>query len=155
PRRVSRLCNELFSRTLDDEVSIATPKIHESAFKRIGNNAHVYAPIGIPHDYEVVVTVPKANGVDAEFRIDPLATAVTGNATVYELKKDAEARVLAERSVIWPLVYVRAGLYFLTLVATAIFLVFPFTSRSNVLLEKENALKWVSDLIRTLSGFLP
>jgi uncharacterized protein (DUF2235 family) len=51
PRRLSRLCNEVFSRTLEDEVSIATPKIHESVFRRIKNRAHVYAPIGIPHDY--------------------------------------------------------------------------------------------------------
>ena len=29
PRRLARLCNELFSRTLKDEVSIAAPKIHE------------------------------------------------------------------------------------------------------------------------------
>jgi uncharacterized protein (DUF2235 family) len=153
PRRLSRLCNEVFSRTLDDEVSIATPKIHESVFRRIKNHAHVYAPIGIPHDYELVVTVPMANRIDADFRIDPLPT-TPGN-DVYELKGNAQARVVAERAAIWPLVYLRAMLYFLTLLATAFFIVFPYTGRSNVLLEKENVFKWVSDLILTLSGFLP
>jgi uncharacterized protein (DUF2235 family) len=153
PRRLARLCNELFSRTLKDEVSIAAPKIHESVFRRIKNNAHVYAPIGIPHDYEVVVTVPRANTADADFRIDPLPATLGPN--VYELRKDAEARVVGEREKIWPLVYVRALLYFLTLVATAFFFIFPLTDRSNVLMERQNALKWVSDIIRTLSGFLP
>jgi uncharacterized protein (DUF2235 family) len=153
PRRVSRLTNELFSRTLGDEVSIATPKVHESVFKRIQNNAHVYAPIGIPHNYELVVTVPRANGIDADFRIDPLPI-VPGNDT-YELKRDAEARVLGERAAIWPLVYARAGLYFLTLVATGVFLVFPFTERSNDLLGRQNVLQSVSDLIRDVSKLLP
>ncbi len=122
-------------------------------FRRIKNHAHVYAPIGIPHDYELVVTVPKANGIDAEFRIDPLPT--TPGKDVYELKGNAQARVVGERAAIWPLVYLRALLYFLTLLATAFFIVFPYTGGSNVLLEKENVFKWVSDLIMTLSGFLP
>ena len=135
------------------EVSIATPKIHESVFRRIKNHAHVYAPIGIPHDYELVVTVPKANGIDADFRIDPLPAAPGPD--VYELKNDAQARVVAERAAIWPLVYIRAALYFFTLVATAVLIVFPYTGRSNVLLERENVVKWMSDLIRTASGFLP
>ncbi len=73
----------------------------------------MYAPIGIPHDYELVVTVPKANGIDADFRIDPLA--VTPGPDVYELKDDAQARVVAERAAIWPLVRIRAALYFLRL----------------------------------------
>jgi hypothetical protein len=153
PRRLSGLCNELFSRTLNDSVSIATPKIHESVFRRIKNNAHVYAPIGIPHEYEVVVTVPKANSVDADFRIDPLPVAPSPD--TFELQKDAEVRVLGERSAVWPLVYARAALYFLTLLMTFVFFVFPFTDRSNVLLEKQNVLSSVSNLIRDFGEFLP
>jgi hypothetical protein len=155
PRRLSRLCNEVFSKTLDDKVSVATPKIHDSVFKRIKNNAQVYAPIGIPHDYELVVTVPDANGVDATFRIDPLPTSPSGSSVVYELKKDAEARVVLERAAVWPLVYLRAALYLLTILTTAFFLVFPLVGNGNVLSEKQNQLKWVSDLIRTAGGFLP
>jgi uncharacterized protein (DUF2235 family) len=153
PRRLSQLCNELFSRTLNDEVSIARPKIHESVFKRIQNNAHVYAPIGIPHEYEVVVTVPRPNGVDADFRIDALPT-VSGPST-YELSQDAQARVVDERAAIWPLVYLRAGLYLLTLVATLLFLVFPFTGRSNDIEARQNTLGAVSNFIRWIDGFLP
>jgi uncharacterized protein (DUF2235 family) len=153
PRRLSRLCNEVFSKILNDQVLVKTPKVHESVFRRIQNNAHVYAPTGIPDDYEVVVTVPKPNGIDAEFRIDPLP--VQARAGTYELKKDAQARVIAERRAIWPLIYLRGGLYFLTLLATGVFLIFPLTGRSNVIDLRDNELKWVSDLILTLSGFLP
>jgi len=153
PRRLSWLCNQLFSRTLNDSVSIATPKIHESVFKRIKNNAHVYAPIGIPHEYEVVVTAPRDNGVDADFRIDPLPVVPAPDA--YELQRDAEARVLGERKAIWPLVYARAGLYIFTLFTSFVFFVLPFTDRSNVLLEKQNVLSSVSNLIRDFGEVFP
>jgi uncharacterized protein (DUF2235 family) len=155
PRRISRLTNELFSRTLNDEVYVVAPKIHETVFKRIKNNAHVYAPIGIPHNYEVVVTVPKPDGIDADFRIDPLPTQNTGSTNLFELQSDAEARVVLERRTIWPRVYLRAILYLVTLLVTAFFFVFPLTGRSNVLLADRNKLAWVSDLIQTGSGFLP
>jgi uncharacterized protein (DUF2235 family) len=160
PRRISRLCNEWFSTTTKDEVSISAPKIHESVFKRIKNNAHVYAPIGIPHNYEVVVNVPKTNGgvdyeYDSDFRIDALPPAEAAS-PVYESREDAEARVVRERTAIWPRVYLRAGLYFLTLVVTVFSVVFPFTGRTDDQLPADQGkLAWVADLIQTLSGFLP
>jgi uncharacterized protein (DUF2235 family) len=156
PRRLSRLCNEIFSKTLKDEVSIPTPKIHESVLRRIQNNAHVYAPIGIPHEYNVVVAVPDAAGSGSTFRIDTLPkTAAAGTAHVYETTADAQARVTGERNDVWPLVWLRALLYFLTLLATIFFVVFPSTGRPDPLGEKLNAFKWVSELIRALAGFLP
>lgn len=155
PRRISRLCNELFSRTLSDEVYVAAPKIHESVFKRIKNNAHVYAPIGIPHNYEVVVNVPKPNGIDADFRIDALPAQNSGSPGLFELQSDAEARVVLERRAVWPRVDLRALLYLVTILATAFFVAFPLTGRSNVLLADRNKLAWVSDLIQAASGFLP
>jgi hypothetical protein len=94
------------------------------------------------------------NGVDAEFRIDPLPASATG-ARDYEFKGDAGARVLAERTKVWPLVRLRALLYFLTLLATAVIVIFPLTGRSSVLAEKENVLKWLSEIIRAAAGFLP
>ena len=121
--------------------------------KRIKNNAHVYAPIGIPHDYELVVTVPKVNSVDAEFRIDPLPATGNAGADIYETSSDAQARVQAERDAIWPRVYWRAFLYLLTLLATAILVVFPFVADSNDLTKRENTVNWLSYLIRTLAGF--
>ncbi len=100
-----------------------------------------------------MVTVPDTNGVDADFRIESLPEEKDGRSDVYELRKDAEARVIAERSDIWPLVYLRAGLYALTLLATAVLVIFPFVSDGNVLPAKKT--QWISDLIRTASGFLP
>lgn len=155
PRRVSRLCDQVFLRTTGDAVRVAAPKIHDSVFRRISNNAHVYAPIGIPHDYELVVTAPKVNSADAEFRIDPLLNAANAGPSVYETVGDAQARVQAERDTIWPRVYWRALLYLLTLVATAILVVFPFVADGNDLTERENTVNWLSYLIRTLAGFLP
>ena len=153
PRRVSKLCNQIFSNTTGDAVHVAAPKIHDSVFKRIKNNAHVYAPIGIPHDYELVVTVPKPNSFDADFRIDPLPAAA--NASAYETVGDAQARVLAERSTVWPRVYWRGLLYLLTLLATAALVVFPFVADSNDIADRQNQVSWLSYIIRTLAGFLP
>jgi hypothetical protein len=134
----------------------ANPKVHESVLKRIQNNAHVYAPIGIPHDYSVVVTVPDATGSGATFRIDSLPkTADAGAPHVYETRDDTQARVFAERDEIWPLVQLRALLYFLTLLATLFFVVFPLTGRPDPLGEKLNAFKWVSELIRAVGGSCP
>jgi hypothetical protein len=156
PRRLSRLSNELFSRTLADEVEISVPKIHETVLRRIQNNAHVYAPIGIPHKYDVVVTVPNTQGSGATFQVHKLPTTSSlGAPHIYEFSNDAAARVTAEREKIWPLVRLRALLYFLTLAATAFFIIFPLTGRSDPLGEELSPLKWVSDIIRVLSSFLP
>ncbi|MGO3928372.1 DUF2235 domain-containing protein [Rhodopseudomonas pseudopalustris] len=158
PRRISRLCNQqsLLSRT--EEVYIAAPKVHESVLKRIHNNAHAYAPIGIPHDYEVVVTVPDPSGDPDKvlFRIDELPTAASPSlAPVYELRGDAEARVVEERAKIWPVVWLRLALYFATVASTIVLLLYPLTGRGDPLGERVNAVKWLSDSIRFVSGFLP
>jgi hypothetical protein len=90
------------------------------------------------------------------FRIDSLpATAHAATFNTPEASGQAQGRVVAERERIWPLVFVRAALYLLTLVVTLIFVAFPFSGRSDPLGEKVNALKWISDLIRALGSFLP
>ncbi|WP_051311037.1 DUF2235 domain-containing protein [Bradyrhizobium sp. Cp5.3] len=155
PRRVSRLTRQRFSWTTGDEVYIEKPKIHETVLRRIKNNAHVYAPIGIPHEYDVVSPEIAQDG-SVRFRIAPLPDSASGpTVNAPETSEQAQGRVVAERQHIWPLVWVRAALYFLSLAATLVFVVFPFTGRSDPLGERANALKWVSDIIRTLSGFLP
>ena len=156
PRRLSRLCNEIFSRTMNDRVTVSTPKIHENVLRRIQNNAHVYAPIGIPHVYDVVVTVPDAQGSGAIFKIESLPTELPPDPShVYELSGDAQARVVSERNDVWPLVWWRGLLYLFTLLATLFFLIFPLTGRDDPLGERINSLKWLSDLIRGVGGFLP
>lgn len=155
PRRVSRLTRQRFSWTTGDEVYVEKPKIHETVLRRIKNNAHVYAPIGIPHDYDVVSPEIAQDG-SVRFRIDSLPDSASGpTINTPETSGQAQARVVAERENVWPLVYTRAALYFLTLAATVVFVVFPLTGRSDPLGERVNALKWVSDFIRALSGFLP
>jgi hypothetical protein len=54
PRKLAELCDEKFSNKPGDKVLIRVPKIHESVFKRIQNNAHPCAPLGIPAKCEVV-----------------------------------------------------------------------------------------------------
>ncbi|MGY3610047.1 MULTISPECIES: DUF2235 domain-containing protein [unclassified Bradyrhizobium] len=155
PRRISRLSRQVFSWTTADEVYVERPKIHETVLRRIRNNAHVYAPIGIPHNYEVVSPEIAPDG-SVRFKIDNLpATPPAATSNAPETSGQAEGRVVAERQSIWPLVHTRAALYFLTLAATAVFLVFPFTGRSDPLGERVNALKWVSDIVRALGGLLP
>jgi uncharacterized protein (DUF2235 family) len=156
PRRLYELCHQKFSRTTGDEVCVETPKIHESVLKRIGNHAHVYAPIGISAHYDVVVNEPSADGESISFRLMPLPAAATaGQQNVYEHSGDAVARVNCERRMIWPLVYLRAGLYYLTVIATIAFVMFPFSGRPDPLGERESALRWMSDIIRAASAFLP
>ncbi|SNT53087.1 Uncharacterized protein, PA2063/DUF2235 family [Tardiphaga sp. OK246] len=155
PRRVSRLCRQSFSWTTGDEVYVDRPKVHETVLRRIKNNAHVYAPIGIPHEYDVVSPQIDSSGKVC-FRIDHLpSTANATSPTVLETSDQAKGRVYGERRWIWPLVYTRAALYFLTLVATIVLLAFPLTGRSDPLGERVNAVKWLSEVIRTVAGFLP
>jgi hypothetical protein len=52
--KLAELCDEKFSNKPGDAVLIRMPKIHESVFKRIQNNAHPCPPLGIPAKYEVV-----------------------------------------------------------------------------------------------------
>jgi uncharacterized protein (DUF2235 family) len=158
PRRMSKLCDQKFSRTTGDEVYVETPKIHESVLKRIQNNAHVYAPIGLPCNYDIVVTEPSDDDkIPAAFRVRPIPAAAPADQrpNVYECSANALARVNCERRMIWPLVYLRAILYFLTVLTTIAFILFPVSGRPDPLGEKASALRWVSDIIRAVSAFLP
>jgi len=58
PRKISDLYEAM--RAAADKAGkqpgTLVPKIHESVFGRIKVGAHLYAPIGLPADYEVVTT---------------------------------------------------------------------------------------------------
>jgi hypothetical protein len=115
-------------------VYVEKPKVHETALLRIKNNAHIYVPIGIPHDYEVISPEPPDQNGIVHFKIDSLPATATAHQEVRPKPPgQAQARVNQERTLIWPLVYIRAALYFLTLVATAFFVIFPFAGRSDPL----------------------
>lgn len=153
PRRLSQLCSRVFSFWTKDQVQIEKPKIHETVFKRIVNHAHPYAPIGIPHDYQVLRCKPiTAGNATAEFEIIDLPAGVS---PYLESATQAQARVIAERSTIWPRVYARAFFYLLALCATIVLAIFPYTGRSQPLNELTNRLQWLSDILRAASHFLP
>jgi hypothetical protein len=45
-----QLCKDLLSRKNTEPL----PRVHESVLKRVQNNAHLYAPKGLPQRYELV-----------------------------------------------------------------------------------------------------
>ena len=129
-----------------DEVEVGRAKIHESVFKRIGNHAHAYAPIGLPPLYDVV----KDDGdivTPDQFRIPPATNP-------FESNDDAARRAQAQEHV-WNEVWKRRVIYFLTVGATIWLLIFPLLRNAKPVDELESRFRWVSDILHVLQGFLP
>jgi hypothetical protein len=139
PRKLAELCDEKFSNKPGDEVLIRIPKIHESVFKRIQNNAHPCAPLGIPAKYEVVTDTGQ---------ILPAA----GNP--YEATTASQAREKVQESV-WNTVWLRRIVYFLTVLASGTLLIFPLLKSLPASDEFSSPVRWLSDLIRLAGSFLP
>ena len=123
----------------DDEVSVGRAKIHESVFRRIGNHAHAYAPIGLPPIYDVV----KDNG-----------EIVTPDQYGFESNQRAVERAQGQEHV-WNEVWKRRLVYFGTVGATLWLVVFPLISGSRRVDEFTNPFRWISDIIRAAAPFLP
>ena len=113
------------------------PKIHESVLHRIGNNAHLYAPIGLPGRYDVVTVTGKVVEQPKFERLD-----------------QADLR-LARQAKIWNLIWWRRLFYFATVGVTLWLLAFPFMGASRPADEFMSPLRWVSDIVRTLGSILP
>jgi hypothetical protein len=129
-----------------DEVEVGRAKIHESVFKRIGNHAHAYAPIGLPPLYDVV----KDDGdivTPDQFRIPPATRPFESN--------DDVARRAQAQEYVWNEVWKRRIVYFLTVGATIWLLVFPLLRDAKPVDELESRFRWVSDILHVLQGFLP
>jgi hypothetical protein len=139
PRKLAELCDEKLSNKPGDAVLIRLPKIHESVFKRIQNNAHPCAPLGIPAKYEVVTD----NG-----QILPAG----GNP--YESVTSSQARENAQKCV-WNTVWLRRIVYFLTVLVSAAFVIFPLLKSLPASDEFSSPIRWLSDLIRLAGSFLP
>jgi uncharacterized protein (DUF2235 family) len=139
PRKLAQLCDEKFSDKAGDRVLIRVPKIHESVFKRIQSNAHPTAPLGIPAEYEVVT--------DAGQIIPP-----AGNP--YESAPARKAREKVQESV-WNLVWLRRVVYFLTVFASGLLIIFPLLKSLPASDEFSSPLRWLSDLIRLAGSLLP
>ncbi len=137
PRKLVDLCHMRLSRAPEDEVEIATPKIHDSVFKRMETNARAYAPIGLPEKYEVV----------------------TGDGYIvapdqYEKPKHAETRVKSQERV-WDLVWWRRVVYFLTVAASLYLVLYPLSRSVPRVAKDTTALHPISDALGFLSVFLP
>lgn len=139
PRRLAELCNEKFSHKPGDSVLVRLPKIHESVLKRIQNNAHPCAPLGIPAKYEVVTD-------------DGLVLPAASNP--YESVASLQARENAQESV-WNTVWLRRIVYFLTVLASAVLVIFPLLKSLPPSDEFSSPVRWLSDLIRLAGSFLP
>jgi uncharacterized protein (DUF2235 family) len=139
PRKLAELCNDRFSRDEGNQVKIETPKIHESVFRRIQNNAHPCAPLGIPSHYEVVTD---------EGEILPVA------ANPFETPARSEARAKTQEAV-WNTVWLRRIVYFLTVLASAALFVFPLLKALPASDEFSSPVRWLSDLIRLIGSLLP
>jgi uncharacterized protein (DUF2235 family) len=139
PRKLVQLCNARYSKKEDDEVLIERPKIHESVFKRIGNHAHAYAPIGLPALYDVV----KDDG-----------SIVTSGQYGVETAAQAQARADAQEHV-WNEVWKRRIVYFATVAATIALVMFPLVSGATKADEFTSPIRGVSDLLRFVGRFLP
>ena len=139
PRKLELLCDARFSGRQDDAVRIATPKIHQSAFERGLNGAHVYAPIGLPAQYAVVME----NGQILEGKDNP-----------YETPIHAAARAKGQEH-IWNLVWWRRVVYFATLAASAHLLLFPLIHQTDRAHEFSTPFRIISETVRLIGAFVP
>lgn len=137
PRKLAELCRYRFSK--NDEVYIARPKLHESVFKRIASHAHAYAPVGVPAIYDVVT--------DGGVVLTP---------DQYGLESSAAASVRADaQEHVWNEIWKRRLVYFATVGATAWLLLYPLARSLPASDEYTSPIRWVSDIIRIVGGFLP
>jgi uncharacterized protein (DUF2235 family) len=139
PRKLAELCDEKLSSKPGDAVLIRLPKIHESVLKRIQNNAHPCAPLGIPAKYEVVTD-------DGQI--------LPASSNPYESSTSGQARENAQEF-IWNTVWLRRIVYFLTVLVSAALIIFPLLKSLPPSDEFSSPIRWLSDLIRLAGSFLP
>jgi uncharacterized protein (DUF2235 family) len=139
PRKIDELGHRKASRREDDEVTIAVPKIHESALDRAVNGAHGYAPIGFPASYAVVMRSGEI---------------LEGKRNSFETPDQARQRASVQEAV-WDLVWWRRVVYFATLGASFYLVLFPLLHQVRRADEFSTPLRFVSDAVRLLGAFLP
>ncbi len=135
PRDIYALGKELLSR----KGGAVAPRIHESVLARIKNYAHLYAPTGLPANYEVVTSSGE---------VLPAAQ------NRYEKPDQAIFRARIQEKV-WNTIWWRRIVYFLTVGVTIYLLAFPLMRALPRTKEFESPLRWVSDAVRFVGAFLP
>ncbi len=139
PRKLVQLCNYKYSKKEDDEVVVERPKIHETVFRRIGNHAHAYAPVGLPPVYDIV----REDG-----------SIVTPDQFGFETNNEAKARADKQEHV-WNDIWKRRIVYFATVAATVWLFAYPLLRSAPRSDEYSSPIRWVSDIIRIAGNFLP
>jgi uncharacterized protein (DUF2235 family) len=135
PRDIHELGKELLAR----RGGHAVPKIHVSVLKRITNNAHVYAPNGVPADYQVVTD---------------LGEVLPPPQNPYEAPAQAQARANRQEGA-WNFVWQRRIVYFLSVGVSFYLAVFPLMKAAPPAAEFESRVRWISDGIRMAGNALP
>lgn len=135
PRNILELCKDLLSR----KGSEVLPRIHETVFIRIRNNAHLYAPKGLPARYEIV----KADGEVLSPEQNP-----------YETSAQAQARLDLQDKV-WNTIWWRRLAYYATIIVSIYLFTFPLLKLLPVSDQLQSPLRWVSDIVGTVGDFLP
>ncbi len=156
PRKIQDFYDAM-PRELDKDgnpLPVPLPKIHESVFGRIRVGAHIYAPAGLPAEYEVVRS-GDVNIVGPPPHIGPLSLTVEPNApAVAEGDEKAPERHRQQEGV-WNLVWRKRVIYFLTVIATADLLLYPLYRESYGFEELRTRLRLLSDTIRLIGNALP
>lgn len=134
PRSIAALCR-------DDrhKVSVGLPKIHESVFRRIRAGTDGYAPIGLPHDYGVVM----ADGQILSAAQNP-----------FETPTQALSRE-NEQADVWNIVWWRRAVYFATVLASLVVVARPFVRDLGRLSLLDAQVPVLSGLVDMLGGALP
>jgi uncharacterized protein (DUF2235 family) len=131
------------------------PKIHESIIGRIKIGAHLYAPIGLPRNYEVVTT----GDVSLVYTppppaVTPAPLSIQPNAQPFAEGDNAPERH-AEQDNAWDLVWRKRVIYFLTVFVTGYLLVYPLFRDTYAFEELRTRLRIVSDTIRLIGSVAP
>lgn len=144
PRDVYELSN--FDTGDDrDTVKIKRPKIHESVFNRLKLGAYAYAPIGLPHTYDVLTYDPATGAHNVRASDGAIAEEATKALTRY---KD-------QLSTVWTLVWRGRGIYFLTVLASLYLVIYPLALTILRSWEETSRLHFLSDIIRLIAIPLP
>ena len=140
PRSVAALSNSRYSDDKRDSVKIETPKIYQSVFARIAVDAHLYAPVALPADYEILTY---------DERIVPPAQ------LGYETPQTAIQREESQEKVVGSAIWRRRVIYFLTVIASVYLLAYPWNAQIPASAEFTTPLRPLSDVIRLVGLALP
>jgi uncharacterized protein (DUF2235 family) len=135
PRNILELGVVLLSRRGNK----AVPKIHESVLQRIKDNPNVYAPSGIPAEYEIIKRSGEVMPPEQNF---------------YENITQAAARARIQEKT-WNIIWLRWIVYFLTVLVSVYLVAFPLMKALPRTLEWESPFWWVSGGVKLIGTYLP